>query len=120
MKNNLKETIITICLVLVAVLFLNPFHFWMPDVLIMCMLVVALILFGIFTSFILREKVLDERDATHRALAGRNSFLVGSAILMLAIIIQEYKESLDPWLVVVFIAMIITKIFTRIWSDKNL
>ncbi len=120
MKNNLKETIITICLVLVAILFLNPFHFWMPDVFVMCMLVVALILFGIFTSFVLREKVFDERDSVHRALAGRNSFLVGSAVLMLAILVQEYNEALDPWIVFVFIAMIVTKIITRVWSDRNL
>ena len=120
MKNNLKETIITVCLVLIAVLFLNPFGFWMPDVFVMCMLLVALVLFGVFAGFILREKVRDERDATHRALAGRNSFLVGSAVLMLAILVQEYNKALDPWIVFVFIAMIITKVATRIWSDKNL
>ena len=120
MKNNFKETIITTCLVLVAILLLNPFHFWMPSIIVLCILAVALVLFGIFASFILREKPIDERDNAHRALAGRNSFLIGSAVLMLAIAIEEYTQSLDPWLVIVFIVMIVAKIATRIWSDKNL
>lgn len=121
MKNKtLKEVIVPLALIVLAVLLLNPFHFWMPDVMIVCILAIALVLFGVFASFILGEKVLDERDNVHRALSGRNSFLAGSAILMLAIGIQEYNEVLDPWLVIVLIVMIITKIATRIWSDKNL
>ena len=86
----------------------------------MCILAIVLVLFGVFASFILREKVFDERDNVHRTLSGRNSFLAGSAILMFAIVIEEYNEALDPWLVIVLIVMIITKIATRIWSDKNL
>lgn len=121
MKNKtLKEVIVPLALIVLAVLLLNPFHFWMPDVMIVCILAIALVLFGVFASFILGEKVLDERDNVHRALSGRNSFLAGSAVLMLAIGIQEYNEVLDPWLVIVLIVMIITKIATRIWSDKNL
>jgi len=120
MKNNIKETTITICLVIISILLLNPFHFWMPNILVMCILAAALVLFGIFASFILREKVFDERDSVHRTLAGRNAFIAGSAVLMLAIVVQELKESLDPWLVVVFIVMILVKITTRMWSDRNL
>lgn len=120
MKNNaIKEIFVSVVLIILAVLVLNPFHFWMPDVVLMCMLAITLVFFGIFASFVLREKVFDERDSVHRTLAGRNSFLVGAAILILAIIIQELNASLDPWLVIVFMTMIITKIATRIWSDKN-
>jgi len=120
MKNNLKEIIITFCLIVLAILLLNPFHFWMPDMMVMSMLVATLILFGIFASFILREKIVDERDHVHRTLAGRNAFLAGSSVLMLGIIIQGYSHKVDWWLVIALIVMIVTKIFTRIWSDKNL
>ena len=119
MENNIKETIITICLVGIAILLLNPFHFWMPDMMVMVMLAFALVLFGIFASFVLREKVFDERDSLHRTLAGRNAFLAGATILMLGIVIQGYSHAVDPWLVVALISMIIAKIITRIWSDRN-
>jgi hypothetical protein len=120
MKNNLKETIVTIALITIAILLLNPFHFWMPDMMVMCMLAIALGLFGIFASFILREKSVDEREDQHRTLAGRNAFLAGSGVLTLGIVIQGYAHAVDPWLVIALIVMIIVKIGTRMWSDKNL
>jgi hypothetical protein len=120
MKNNIKETIITVCLITIAILLLNPFHFWMPDMMVMAMLAVALVIFGIFASFILREHIVDERDGFHRTLAGRNAFLAGSAVLMVGIVVQGYTHSVDPWLVIALIVMILVKIATRLWSDKNL
>ena len=121
MKNKItKEIIVPLALVVLAILLLNPFHFWMPDMMVMGMLVVLLVLFGIFASFILKERAFDERDAINRSLAGRNAFLAGSAILMLGIVIQGYKHSIDSWLVIALTAMVIVKIATRFWSDKNL
>jgi cytochrome c biogenesis protein CcdA len=80
---------------------------------------VIFVLFGIFASFILREKPEDERAMAHQALAGRNAFLIGSMVLMAGILIQGYSHTVDPWLVIGLVAMIIAKISTRIWSDKN-
>lgn len=120
MKNNLIETIVTVCLVILAILLLNPFEFWMPDMMVMAMLAGTLGLFGLFASVIMRERMVDERDAQHRALAGRNAFLAGSGVLTLGIVMQGYSHSVDPWLVIGLITMIIVKIGTRVWSDRNL
>ncbi|MBI2630917.1 hypothetical protein HYW73_01705 [Candidatus Nomurabacteria bacterium] len=119
MKNNIKEIIITFCLIIVAVLLLNPFKFWMPDIMVMGILAVALVIFGIFASFVLREKVFDERDGVHRTLAGRNAFLAGAFTLILGIVIEGYSHSVDAWLVVALIIMVTVKISTRIWSDSH-
>ncbi len=121
MKNRkVQEVIVPLVLIILAVLLLNPFHFWMPDMMVMGMLAALLVIFGIFASFILKEKAFDERDDMNRSLAGRNAFLAGSAVLMIAIVIQGYKHVVDPWLVVALIVMIVVKIATRFWSDKNL
>lgn len=124
MKNNphgiISQTVVTVALIAIAILLLNPFHFWMPDMMVMSMLAVILVLFSIFASFILREKTVDERDTLHRTLAGRNAFLAGSATLILGIIVQGYSHTVDGWLVVALIVMVVAKIGTRIWSDKNL
>jgi len=120
MKNNFKETLLTVILIVIAILLLNPFHFWMPNMLVICMLAFVLVIFGIFASFVLREKSVDERDDQHKYLAGRNAFLIGSGILMLGIVFQGYTHTVDAWLVLALIGMVITKIATRYWSDKNL
>lgn len=120
MKNKYLETLVPVCLLVLAVLLLNPCQFWMPDMMIMVMLAITLGFFGVFASFILREGKSDERDDQHRALAGRNAFLAGSGILTLAIVVQGYSHSVDPWLVIALITMITVKILTRLWSDKHL
>jgi len=120
MKNNIKELIVTVAFIVIAILLLNPFHFWMPDMMVMCMLAVTLGLFGIFATFILRESMIDERDIQHRTLAGRNAFLTGAGMLTLGIVVQGYTHAVDPWLVIALVAMIVVKMGTRMWSDKNL
>ncbi|HYC83164.1 MAG TPA: hypothetical protein VEB60_01285 [Candidatus Paceibacterota bacterium] len=121
MKNNsLKEYIVVLALVILAVLLLNPFHFWMPDMMLLAILGIALVVFGIFASFILREGGLDERECYHRMLAGRTAFLSGSAIALAGITVQSYRHAVDPWLVAAFIAMIVAKIGSRIYSEKHL
>lgn len=120
MKNNLKEKIVAVCLLVVALFLLNPFHFWMPDMLVMCMLASALALVSLFALFILREKDFDERDTLHKTLASRNAFIAGSFILTLGIVFQGYSHKVDPWLVIALFAMVLTKIISRIWTDKNL
>ena len=87
---------------------------------VMGMLVAMLVFFGVFASFILREKVIDERDGVHRTLAGRNAFLVGSLIVVAGILVQGYAHTVDPWLIVALVGMIIVKIGTRVWTDRNL
>lgn len=120
MKNNLKEIIVTVCLVVLAVLLLNPFMFWMPDMMLLCMLAITLGLFALFASFVLREHTCDEREDQHRALAGRNAFLVGAGVLTVGIVVQGYTHAVDPWLVFALVSMVVAKIATRMWSDKNL
>jgi hypothetical protein len=119
MKNNTAQIVVSFVLIILSVLLLNPFDFWMPNMMVVGMLALVLVCFGVFASFILREKAFDERDSAHRSLAGRNAFLAGSAVLMLGIVVQGYAHTVDPWLVGALTTMIIVKISSRIWSDKN-
>lgn len=115
----MKEILVAVLLVLIAILLLNPFHFWMPNMVTVAILLCFLVLAAIFASFVLRETKTDERDLIHRSLAGRNAYLFGSAILILAILIQGYQHSVDPWLVMTLLVMVVAKVGTRIWSDRN-
>ena len=120
MKNNNKEIILTLAILCMTILLLNPFDFWMPNMMVMCILASILALFGLFAGLILREKSEDERDDMHKGLAGRNAFLVGSFVIIVGITMQGYAHNVDPWLVLALTAMIATKLITRIWTDKNL
>ena len=120
MKNNIKEITLILAIIITSILLLNPFDFWMPNMIIICILVTMLALFALFAGLVLREKSQDERDDVHRGLAGRNAFLSGSFVIIIGIVIQGYAHEVDTWLVIALITMIMAKVATRIWTDKNL
>jgi len=112
--------VISFVLVILALLLLNPFHFWMPNMIHMVILAFTLVIFALFAIFVLREKVQDERDAVHRMLSGRVAFLTGSALLTIGIVVQSLQDAVDVWLVIVLVAMVLSKLVTRIYSDNRL
>ncbi len=121
MKSNfIQETSVAAILIILLIVLLNPFHMWMPDMMLMSIIVAVLIVFALFASFFLREKVVDERDLSHRMLAARVSFITGTSVLIIGIIIQSFSHAVDVWLVGTLVAMIIAKIITREYSDRNL
>ena len=120
MKNNFqKEVGISTVLIVLAVFLLNPFHFWMPDMTHMLVLALTLVVFGLFAAFVYREKAEDEREVAHRMYAGRASFLFGSGILTIGIIVQSLQKSVDVWLVIALVVMLLSKLLSRMDSDRN-
>jgi hypothetical protein len=120
MKNNLKiEILVSLVLVLLTILVLNPFHFWMPNMMHMIILALTLASFAFFAIFILREKIRDEREVAHRMLSGRVAFITGSTLLTVAIVVQALQDTVDGWLVIVLVSMVISKLATRIYSDTR-
>jgi len=122
MKNKIwvKNILITIPLIGLLLLFLYPNPLLMPQTLEMMFIIVFIILFFIYSAVIWNERGNDEREDLHILNAGRISFLVGSAILTIGILIQSLNHNIDPWLIYALIGMIFTKIVTRIYSElKN-
>jgi len=101
-----------------ALLFLltDPFMLFMPNALHMIILVILVLLFGLFSIYIWREQTRDEREELHRNIAGRFAYLVGAAILLLAIIVQSFQHMLDPWLLGALSGMISAKIIGILYS----
>ena len=120
MKNkSIQETSVSIILIALLVLIANPYNLWMPNMVHLMVLGGAVGVFGLFAAFIFKEKVADERESSHRMLSGRVAFLSGSALLVVGIIYQSLNDKLDIWLPFILVVMIITKLGTRFYSDKN-
>ena len=117
MKNNATlEITSAVVLSGIGIYLINPFHVWMPTMLHMMLLGCAIVAFGIFAIFIVREKTTDERDEIHRMLAGRLAFLSGSAVLLSGIVAQSISDNLDPWLVGALVVMVLAKVAAHLWS----
>jgi hypothetical protein len=116
MKNFLAELIIALVLLALVFVLFNPSNIFMPTYVEMCILAALVVLFGVFANFIWREKSGDEREQLHRMLADRIAFLAGSGVLLLGIVVQEFSNTLSPWLLLTFAVMVITKIAGLIYA----
>ncbi len=116
---RVAEFFVALVLVGAAFLLLNPLDVWMPSMFEMSALAVLVAAVGAFAAFMLREKPVDERDASHRASAGRVAFLVGSGVLLVGIVMQSLKHALDSWLVAALVGMVVAKVAWRWWSEHN-
>lgn len=111
---------VSLVLIVLLILLINPFGFWMPNIVLMMMIVGLIVLFALFASFIWRENSKDEREGIHKMMAGRIAFLVGTTVLVIGIIVQSLKHNLDLWLVLTLGAMILAKVTGLIYSElKN-
>jgi len=121
MKNKLffNELTISIILIILLVLFLNPLDFLMPPPFLSMLVIFLIAIFGIFTAVIWKEKPRDEREGFHSMYAGRIAFLTGSTILVIGIVTQEVRHRTDPWLIYALTGMIIAKIFGFLYGQKK-
>lgn len=120
LSNYTIEIIFSILLIIALTLCLNPLNLFMPPPVINILVVVLLLVFGLFSVYLWKERKGDERENYHKILSGHLGFLVGSVILVIGIAYQELNHALDPWLVFALIGMIIAKVASHIYSDKNL
>ena len=117
MKSNLRQELsVSVVLIVLLILFLNPFGFWMPNALLLMMVCGLVLVFTIFAVFIWRENARDEREGLHKMMAGRIAFLAGTASLVIGIIVQSFRHELDFWLVLTLGIMILAKITGLIYS----
>lgn len=85
------------------------------------MFVVGIIItFLFFVAFIFKESSSDERESAHILKASRISYLVGVGVLTLALIVQTLMHSIDVWIIYAVVAMILSKLISRIYSHYRM
>lgn len=115
---SLLDIVLLLGLGAIAFLAVAPHAIIMPSALQMLLLAVVLVLVSGFLVFLWREKPNDERELQNQALASRWAYLVGSVVLILALVYQSLNHNLDPAIPIALIAMIATKIIVQRFKDK--
>ena len=111
MKNTfLNELTLSVVLVVLAVLFLDPFMLWMPGPVVYMLIGVTVAVFAVFAGLIWKETVRDERDEFHKMIAGRVGYLAGAGVLVLALVWQTLFAHPDPWVVAALVAVVLGKL----------
>lgn len=115
-KKIVSELIIGLILAILIISFLDPFMIWMPSQFVMMFLFGLVVVYGSYAIFLWREKAHDEREEWHRLLASRYSWLAGSLVLIIAVIVEGLEHDVDPWLLYSLLVMVLVKIVVRIYG----
>lgn len=119
-KNYAKELLVLLGLIVLSITVLNPGGFVMIEMVHMSLLVAISAIVMYYIAAVWRQKGRDEREETHYAKAGRNSFLIGVAILTIGIVFQSLNHDLDPILIVTLAGMLTAKIVSIVmYSERN-
>ena len=119
-KDTQNEIIVAVVLILLILLFLNPFGLWMPDTLVYMLIAGVVVLFALFAGFVWKERARDEREQLHKMIAGRLAYLAGMGVLVLGVAVQGFTlPHVDPWLLFALFAMILGKIFGFFYSRSR-
>lgn len=114
-----KETCMPLSLAVLIFLLLNPFDWWMNDIVYMGIVAAMLILFVLFALFFWKEKPRDEREAAHASFAGRVAFLLGGGVIIFGVITQSFSHAIDPWLLAALLIMVAGKAAALTWSRSR-
>ena len=119
--NNVLKTefIFSLLLIILLLFFIEPFGLFMTPPVVMMILTVLIVIFGIFATLVWREKARDEREHLHKMIAGRFGYLAGAGVLMIGIVTQTLNHTLDSWLVIALIAMILGKIVGLLYGQNK-
>lgn len=98
----------------------DPFMVLMPTMAQMTALLLASVLLIVWAGLLMKETAVDERDVYHRMLADRNAYFAGVGMLTAALLVQGFAHSIDSWIPLALIVMILTKALSRWYTDRYL
>lgn len=114
---SLLDVVLLAGLGFMAFLAIAPDTIVMPTSLQMILLAIVLGLLATFLVLLWREKPSDEREMDNQAVASRSAYIVGSGVLIVALLIQSFRHDLDPSVPIALFAMIVTKIVVQRTKD---
>jgi hypothetical protein len=117
MNPTLVQSVFALVLLVMLGALTDPFMYWMPTMPEMTVLLISTALLLGWMGFVAREKAVDEREAEHRMFAGRVAYLSGLALLTIALVMQGFAHTIDPWVPIALAGMVVSKLAARWYAD---
>lgn len=114
------ELITSTLIVVILILFVNPFMILMPSTVLYMALAGLIILVAIFVGLVWREHTNDEREELHRFVASRFAYIVGIVILTIGVALESLGHTPNVWLVSALGAMVLAKLVGHLYSRSRL
>jgi cobalamin synthase len=121
MKNArvLFDGLLVLLLIVLSVAALGPFGITMPNSLQMMLFFAA---FGFVSAFVVlawRERPADERETYNLLGASRLAYIAGCGVLIIALLVDAFRHSVDPAVLLALLVMIATKLGAQWFQDRK-
>ena len=117
MNKKIVQGVVVVLLVFFLLTLADLVPFWMPMMGEMIMLLIVTILLLAWVGFVMFENTVDEREEALNFQSGRVAYLVGIGSLLIALVVQGFTHTIDPWIPVVLAVMVFAKFGTRYFLE---
>lgn len=117
MNKNYLHSGVAIVLAFFLLTLADLVPFWMPMMGEMTALLLVVILLLVWAGFVMQETAHDEREVLLKMKSGRVAYLSGLGVLMVALVVQGFAHTIDPWIAVALAVMVVAKLFTRLYEE---
>ncbi|MFM2424047.1 MAG: hypothetical protein RLZZ70_436 [Candidatus Parcubacteria bacterium] len=119
MKNNkiIIHSAVAVLISFFALALADLIPFWMPMMGEMVALVVVTVLLLVWMGFVMFEHTHDEREAVLKYQSGRLAYLAGLSMLLVALLVQGFSHTIDPWIPLTLATMVIVKQLSRLYLE---
>jgi len=120
MRNHNFTTWFLMCTLIVTyILHINPFDFWMPDMMVMGLTSIFCVALFVYTSLFWKETPRDERELEHSRIADRYAYIAANVALIVAIGASIINHADDFWLVTIALVMNTVKILSQYLLNRH-
>lgn len=115
------DIIVPLLVVISATAFFDPLMYLMPTMMVSIVLGLLMVFSLVYALIIFKEGARDEREVSVRAYADRLAALVGTLGLVAVIMYQVLVvHDVDTSIIVILIAMIVTKYVAHVYAEHRL
>ena len=114
---TVKETTLSLLLILSILAYWNPFNLYMLSMSGMVFLGILVVVVALFAGLVIHDRVADEREIAHRDWSACWGYTAGTVTLVIALLLQAFRGvAPDPWLLVTLLIMILVKVGAKVYS----
>lgn len=121
MKKN--KFVVDACLLLglgvLTLISIAPKAVIMPTAIEMILLLIVTVLLAGFLLLFWRENPADEREVENQTASARWAYIVGSLVLVVALVWQSFQHDVDPFIPLTLLVMIATKLVVQRRRDSE-
>ncbi len=115
--NKIIQISVVVLLTFLLLVLADLVPFWMPMMGEMIALMLVVVLLVVWAGFVMQEQTHDEREVLLKMKSGRVAYLSGLGVLLMALLVQGFAHTIDPWIAITLAVMVVVKLLARLYEE---